>query len=137
MNTLKQIAEENGKGIHSMFNACMHKAECCSKDDEIADLRSANAELKRQLGEWRNQAHQSHSAFKRSGKQLAESQAREARLREALSELTELMEGVYTGDYHPDSFTNQPAREALSLPHDDTALKEYLAKAQQEEKHNV
>lgn len=62
-------------------------------------------------------------------RQLAESQAREARLREALSELADLMEDVYTGYYHPDSFTNETAREALALPHDDTALKEYIEKA--------
>ena len=36
-----------------------------------------------------------------------------ARFREALSELTDLMQGVIDGDYTPDSFTLQPARAAL------------------------
>lgn len=34
---------------------------------------------------------------------------------EALEELTQLMEDVWLGDYSPDSFTCQPAREALAL----------------------
>ena len=116
MNTLKQITEENGKGIHSMFNACMHKAECCSKDDEIADLRSANAELMRQLGEWRNQAHQSQSAFERIGKQLAESQAREARLCGVLQIYR--LEGLSSNWYAELGNVDE-------LQNDDTALREY------------
>lgn len=36
-----------------------------------------------------------------------------ARFREALSELTDLMQGVIDGDYTPDSFTLQPARDTL------------------------
>jgi hypothetical protein len=35
-------------------------------------------------------------------------------LRAALSELTDLMQGVIDGDYRPDSFTLQPARAALT-----------------------
>jgi len=33
---------------------------------------------------------------------------------EALSELSELMQGVIDGDYEPDSFTLQPAEHALA-----------------------
>ena len=43
-------------------------------------------------------------------------QATEARaqgLVEALTELTDLMDDVCCGDYEPDSFTTQPARQAL------------------------
>lgn len=36
-------------------------------------------------------------------------------MREALEELKDLMEDVYQGNYHPDSFTTQPARNALAL----------------------
>ena len=35
-------------------------------------------------------------------------------IEEALSELMDLMDGVREGDYKPDSFTNQPAEEALA-----------------------
>lgn len=35
-------------------------------------------------------------------------------VRDALIELMDLMDGVREGDYKPDSFTNQPARQALS-----------------------
>ena len=35
------------------------------------------------------------------------------RLREALSELADLMDAVVTGEYTPDTFTTQPARRAL------------------------
>lgn len=36
------------------------------------------------------------------------------KLRETLSELVDLMQGVIDGEYKPDSFTLQPARDALS-----------------------
>lgn len=58
---------------------------------------------------------------------LAESHAREMELRKALSELVDIVEDIRAGDYKPDSFTCQPAFSALSLPHDDTALREYGA----------
>lgn len=35
-------------------------------------------------------------------------------MREALEELADLMDDVRAGEYKPDSFTTQPAREALS-----------------------
>ena len=37
-----------------------------------------------------------------------------AALREALSELADLMDAVCEGEYKPDSFTTQPARKALA-----------------------
>lgn len=43
-------------------------------------------------------------------------QAEAIRLKDAaLAELKDLMEDVYTGNYHPDSFTTQPARIALAI----------------------
>ena len=41
MNTIKEIQDENAKGIHSLFNACMHKRECCEREAEIGRLRAA------------------------------------------------------------------------------------------------
>lgn len=54
--------------------------------NELAALRAENARLREVAGE----------------------------LRDALSELTELMDDVRAAEYHPDSFTNQPARAALA-----------------------
>ncbi len=44
----------------------------------------------------------------------AEVLAMAERLAEALDELRDLMEGVREGDYRPDSFTCQPAKQALA-----------------------
>lgn len=41
----------------------------------------------------------------------------------ALSELVDLMEDFYAGKYRPDSFTSQPARNALSLSPPDLLAK--------------
>lgn len=41
-------------------------------------------------------------------------------LYEALEELVDLMEGVRTGDYTPDSFTNQVAHSALAKARGET-----------------
>lgn len=54
-------------------------------------------------------------------------QAYAERIREALSELVDLVGDMISGEYTPDSFTLQPARQALALPHDITALQEYGA----------
>lgn len=58
---------------------------------------------------------------------LAAEQAYAERIREALSELVDLVGDMISGEYTPDSFTLQPARQALALPHDTTALQEYGA----------
>lgn len=55
---------------------------------------------------------------------LAESQAREAKLREALDRLARLGNWPHYGN----SVGNDIAKEALALPQDDTALKEYRKK---------
>lgn len=44
----------------------------------------------------------------------AQLEADNKRLREALDDLASCMTGVIEGDYIPDSFTLQPAREALA-----------------------
>ena len=41
-------------------------------------------------------------------------------LQSLLSEAVDLMEGVRTGDYKPDSFTTQPWRAALPPPKEET-----------------
>ena len=41
------------------------------------------------------------------------------RLQEVLSELVDLMQGVIEGDYKPDSFTLQPARQLLDDDEDE------------------
>ena len=84
--------------------------------------REEIAELKRQLKEWRDQAHQLLSNYEHSEKQLAESQAREARLREAIDAHVNPC-GCFNGCEFCNGKT--PLEEALALPHDDTALKEY------------
>lgn len=61
--------------------------------------------------------------------QLAASQAREQQLREALDELVDLVQAIMEGEYKPDSFTCQPALQALALPQDTTALEAMIAKA--------
>ena len=48
--------------------------------------------------------------------QLASQELVIQQLRDALDELANLMEGVYIGAYHPDSFTNQPAKSILAIP---------------------
>jgi hypothetical protein len=55
---------------------------------------------------------------------LAECQAREEKLREALDRLARLGNGPHYGN----SVGNDIAKEALALPQDDTALKEYRKK---------
>lgn len=57
-------------------------------------------------------------------KELYECQAREAKLREALDRLARLGNGPHYGN----SVGNDIAKEALALPQDDTALKEYRKK---------
>ena len=52
MDTIKEILEENRKGIRSIFNACMHKQECCEREDEIDRLREENRKLKCALFFW-------------------------------------------------------------------------------------
>lgn len=137
MDTIKQITEENGKGIHSMFNACMHKSECRSKDDEIADLKrqleEANDMAKR-CSDWGEERRQSaldacEMAMQRKEEnealrqQLAESQAREARLREALFDVDRMLFGDQKG------FDHELFYAAILIQHDDTALKEYVEEA--------
>lgn len=61
--------------------------------------------------------------------QLAASQAREVQLRDALSELVDLVQDIRAGEYAPDSFTCQAAIAALALPSDTTALEALIAKA--------
>lgn len=65
--------------------------------------------------------------------------AREAQLREALEEFPSHFHILPRGEDCKCSQcrATRKRNKALALPHDDTALKEYLAKAQQEEKHNV
>jgi hypothetical protein len=47
MDTIKEIQDEQAKGIHSMFNACMYRDECRAKEAEAEQMRSALAELAR------------------------------------------------------------------------------------------
>ena len=44
-----------GKGIHSQFNACMHREECRRKAAEIEELRKIAQELVREIGWARGQ----------------------------------------------------------------------------------
>lgn len=48
-------------------------------------------------------------------KRACNAEAENDRLRAALEELVNLMEGVRSGEYTPDSFTCQPAREVLGI----------------------
>jgi len=47
MYTIKEIQDEQGKGINSIFNACMYKAECCERKDEITKLQAENEALQK------------------------------------------------------------------------------------------
>jgi hypothetical protein len=42
----QEVEAEQAKGIHSNFNACMFKSECCDKQSEIERLRAALSAVK-------------------------------------------------------------------------------------------
>lgn len=102
-------------------------AECDRLRSEIADLRSANAELKLPLEDAKEQAdihRQWNLGYMKSNDDhrtaLLASLAREARLREALENYKILCQDENHYSHYVD------ALKALELPHDDTALREYL-----------
>lgn len=93
---------------------------------EIAELRSANAELKRQLEvaneqadihrQWNLGYMKSNDAHRTA---LLASQAREVKYRDALENYKILCQDENHYSHYVD------ALKALALPHDDTALREY------------
>lgn len=66
MNTIKEIQEEQGKGIHSIFNACMHKGECCNTATALADREREVKNLKALL----DNALRRLELYEKSGMQL-------------------------------------------------------------------
>ena len=93
-----------------------------------ADLEATIAEQAAEIDLLRVDKHNLYRSWSELRQQLAESQAREQGLREALSELIDLVGDMVSGEYKYDSFTLQPAREALSQPTDSTALQEWGVK---------
>lgn len=89
---------------------------------KVASIAAAEIDL------LRADKHNLYRSWSELRQQLAESQAREQGLREALSELIDLVGDMVSGEYKYDSFTLQPAREALSQPTDSTALQEWGVK---------
>lgn len=47
MDTIKEIQDEQAKGIHSLFNACMYRDECRAKEAEVERMKASLAELAR------------------------------------------------------------------------------------------
>ena len=100
-------------------------AACYFYNEENKALKSENESLKGSLEEWKLdfnalQAENENleKVIKGQRDTYVNSKAyweeENTKLRAALEELTDLMQGVIEGDYKPDSFTLQPAREALN-----------------------
>lgn len=65
------------------------------------------------IAELEQELHYAKQAARVEADMYDQARAAMKQLREALSELADLMDDVRTGDYRPDSFTTQPARIAL------------------------
>ena len=90
----------------NQLKAMQHEIE--SLKEQVAYLEELNRKLC-------DKANQLTIMDARAGETIAQ-QAEAIRLKDAaLDELKDLMEDVYTGNYHPDAFTTQPARIALSI----------------------
>ena len=90
--------------------------------DKLKEMQQEIADLKEQIKQLRIEADFNFEQYQDAGRLMfelqavTEQQAEAIRLKDAaLAELKDLMEDVYTGNYHPDSFTTQPARIALSI----------------------
>ncbi len=103
----------------------MHSKELYAAADEIATLRAKVEELTQELDHWKACHTTSVMMNADAAKQLAASQAREQQLREALKKIADTQ-----GAWGPFPEKNEQwramvvvvSREALALPHDDSAL---------------